>query len=119
MIAPTDIVTNRAVWWRGALASDLRRRLWIIFGLGGLQGAVGWWMGAAVNGAFWLAAIIILQATVGILTLLNAAPIVLALTHQGVAIVVLTLAVLQAERLLMRRSEKRSQKLTYPAALFG
>jgi heme a synthase len=44
-------------------------------------------MGAAVNGAFWLAAIIILQATIGILTLLNAAPIVLALTHQGVAIV--------------------------------
>lgn len=30
--------------WRGALAADLRRRLWIIFALGGLQGAVGWWM---------------------------------------------------------------------------
>jgi heme a synthase len=74
---------------------------------------------AAVNGALWLAAVIILQATLGILTLLNAASIVLALTHQGVAIVVLTLAVLQAERLLMRRSEKGSQKLTYPAALPG
>ena len=33
--------------WRGALAPDLRRRLWIIFGLGGLQGAVGWWMVAS------------------------------------------------------------------------
>jgi heme a synthase len=74
---------------------------------------------AAVNGALWVAAIILLQATIGILTLLNAAPIALALTHQAVAIAVLTLAVLQAERLLMRRSEKGSQKLTYPAALPG
>jgi cytochrome c oxidase assembly protein subunit 15 len=30
--------------WRGVLAADLRRRLWLIFGLGALQGAVGWWM---------------------------------------------------------------------------
>lgn len=30
--------------WRGAIRGDLRRRLWIIFALGGVQGAVGWWM---------------------------------------------------------------------------
>ena len=30
--------------WRGAIAGDLKRRLWIIFALGGLQGAIGWWM---------------------------------------------------------------------------
>lgn len=30
--------------WRGGLPGDLNRRLWIIFALGGLQGAVGWWM---------------------------------------------------------------------------
>lgn len=30
--------------WRGAIKGDLRRRLWVIFALGGLQGAVGWWM---------------------------------------------------------------------------
>src|SRR5690606_29426668 len=30
--------------WRGWLAADLKRRLWAIFGLGALQGAVGWWM---------------------------------------------------------------------------
>lgn len=71
-----------------------------------------------VNGALGLAAVITLQATLGILTLLNSAPIDLALTHQGVAILVLTLAVLQAER-LARRSEKRSQKRAYPAALPG
>src|SRR3954447_14781015 len=33
--------------WRGALSTELKRRLWIIFGLGALQGAVGWWMVAS------------------------------------------------------------------------
>src|SRR6201999_3705479 len=33
--------------WRGAVGADLRRRLWLIFGLGALQGAVGWWMVAS------------------------------------------------------------------------
>src|SRR5580704_17839578 len=33
--------------WRGAVSADLRRRLWLIFGLGALQGAVGWWMVAS------------------------------------------------------------------------
>src|SRR5207248_1488224 len=33
--------------WRGVLSGELRRRLWIIFGLGALQGAVGWWMVAS------------------------------------------------------------------------
>jgi cytochrome c oxidase assembly protein subunit 15 len=30
--------------WRGFIARGLRLRLWSIFGLGALQGAVGWWM---------------------------------------------------------------------------
>jgi cytochrome c oxidase assembly protein subunit 15 len=33
--------------WRGAVSTDLKRRLWLIFGLGALQGAVGWWMVAS------------------------------------------------------------------------
>ena len=33
--------------WRGWLAPALRPRLWFIFGLGALQGAVGWWMVAS------------------------------------------------------------------------
>jgi len=33
--------------WRGVLGADLKRRLWLIFGLGALQGAVGWWMVAS------------------------------------------------------------------------
>jgi cytochrome c oxidase assembly protein subunit 15 len=54
---------------------------------------------AVVNGALWFFAAITLQAALGILTLLNQVPIDLALTHQAVAIVVLTLALLQAERM--------------------
>lgn len=33
--------------WRGAIGPDLRTRMWTIFGLGALQGAVGWWMVAS------------------------------------------------------------------------
>jgi cytochrome c oxidase assembly protein subunit 15 len=33
--------------WRGWIAPELRGRLWFIFALGGLQGAVGWWMVAS------------------------------------------------------------------------
>lgn len=238
--------------WRGALPSDLKRRLWIIFGLGGLQGAVGWWMVASgltertevsqyrlathlvlalliftaivwtlrrlsdrpptlasirlrvtsgillvlvfvqlyfgalvaglragrvfntwpdidgsfipsadrlffeqpwwrnlfdntltvqfqhrmmayalfaiavlhlidalvsranpaiIRGALWLALAMTLQATLGILTLLYEVPIVLALVHQGVAIVVLTLAVVQAERMTEGQSARQRQEL--------
>jgi len=33
--------------WRGWIGPGLRGRLWLIFGLGALQGAVGWWMVAS------------------------------------------------------------------------
>src|SRR6202012_2827215 len=33
--------------WRGYLSGELKRRLWGIFALGGLQGVVGWWMVAS------------------------------------------------------------------------
>jgi len=33
--------------WRGALSAELKRRLWLIFALGALQGGVGWWMVAS------------------------------------------------------------------------
>ena len=58
---------------------------------------------AAVRGAHRLLAAILVQAVLGILTLLALVPISLALLHQGTAIIVLTLAVLQAERLSLRR----------------
>jgi cytochrome c oxidase assembly protein subunit 15 len=70
--------------------------------------------GAVVSGAWWLVAAIILQAALGILTLLHQVPVDLALAHQAVAIVVLTLAVLQTERLVARRAQDDPQKLGAP-----
>jgi len=74
---------------------------------------------AAVNGAWWLAAVVTLQATLGIFTLLNQVPIVLALAHQAVAIAVLTLAIFQAERLAGRRPASAQQKLVLPVTQTG
>src|SRR5436309_2662099 len=71
--------------------------------------------GAAVIGGAWsLVAAITLQAALGILTLLHQVPIDLALAHQATAIVVLTLAVLQTERLIARRVEHDRPKLVMP-----
>jgi cytochrome c oxidase assembly protein subunit 15 len=55
-----------------------------------------------VNGAVWLAAAMILQAVLGVFTLLHQVPIDLALAHQAVAMVVLTLAIFQVERLAVQ-----------------
>jgi cytochrome c oxidase assembly protein subunit 15 len=54
---------------------------------------------AAATGAVWLALAVTAQAALGILTLLNQAPLDLALAHQGLALVVLTFASLHAARL--------------------
>jgi cytochrome c oxidase assembly protein subunit 15 len=51
-----------------------------------------------------LATAVTVQAGLGIATLLHQVPISLALTHQGMAIIVLTIAVAHAERLVLRRS---------------
>jgi heme a synthase len=68
---------------------------------------------AAINGAVWLAAAVTLQATLGIFTLLNQVPMDLGLAHQAFAIVVLTMAVMQAERLAARQPAQAPQN--YPA----
>ncbi len=64
-----------------------------------------------VNGALRLVGVITVQATLGILTLLNQVPMDLALAHQAVAIAVLTIAVLQAERLTARQTEPEQPNL--------
>jgi heme a synthase len=74
---------------------------------------------AAVRGALWLVAVILLQATLGILTLLKQAPIDLALSHQAVAIAVLTFATFQAERLAGARTAPTSQPLAVPVGQPG
>jgi cytochrome c oxidase assembly protein subunit 15 len=70
--------------------------------------------GAVVVGALWFLGIVTLQATLGILTLLHQVPMDLALTHQAIAIVVLTLAVFQAERLTRGGREPAAQTIGQP-----
>jgi cytochrome c oxidase assembly protein subunit 15 len=60
--------------------------------------------GAARNGALMFAVAVTAQAGIGIATLLHQAPIALALLHQAMAILVLSVAVVHAERLTPRRS---------------
>jgi cytochrome c oxidase assembly protein subunit 15 len=71
---------------------------------------------AAANGALWLAAAITLQAGLGIVTLLNQVPTALGLAHQALAIAVLTLAVLQAERLAARQPQSERIDVRLAAA---
>ncbi|MEH2477812.1 cytochrome c oxidase assembly protein subunit 15 [Nitrobacteraceae bacterium AZCC 2146] len=107
-------------WWRNLFDNTLtvqfehRMTAYTLFALAILHAAdairsrAG---SAAVNGALWLAAAMTLQAVLGILTLLHQVPIGLALAHQAVAILVLTLAILQVERLSARRPVPSAQKL--------
>jgi cytochrome c oxidase assembly protein subunit 15 len=67
--------------------------------------------GTAVVGAWWLVGVVMVQASLGILTLLYQVPILLALAHQAVAIAVLTLVVLQAERLAVRQNRDHVPQL--------
>jgi cytochrome c oxidase assembly protein subunit 15 len=114
-----------APWWRNlfdnALTVQFEHRmtayallvLAVLHALDAIRSRAG---SAAINGAVWLAAVVTLQATLGILTLLNQVPTALALAHQAAAIAVLTLAVIQAERLAARQPESGRQELALPVA---
>jgi cytochrome c oxidase assembly protein subunit 15 len=115
-------------WWRNLFDNPLtvqfehRMTAYLLFALAVLHAldAVRSRAGTAVvNGALWLAAVITLQATLGILTLLNQVPTSLALAHQAVAIAVLTLAISQAERLAARPSEQARQNPVVPVTQIG
>ena len=58
-----------------------------------------WQMRRETTGALILAGAVTFQAALGIITLLEQAPVTLALTHQMVAILVFTIAIVHAERL--------------------
>jgi cytochrome c oxidase assembly protein subunit 15 len=100
-------------WWRNLFENTLmvqfehRMTAYALFALAALHVLDAILSRAAapvINGALWLLAAVTLQATLGVLTLLNQVPIALALSHQAVAIAVLTFAVCQAERLSERQS---------------
>jgi len=100
-------------WWRNLFENTLtvqfehRMTAYALFAIALLHAfdAIVSRAGAAARGALWLAAAVTLQALLGILTLINQVPLALALSHQAVAILVLALAVLQAERLAGRQTE--------------
>jgi cytochrome c oxidase assembly protein subunit 15 len=73
--------------------------LWLLAWLHAADAALTKRGGAALTGALALAATVTLQAVLGIVTLLHQAPLALALSHQAMAIVVLTIAVVHAEHL--------------------
>jgi cytochrome c oxidase assembly protein subunit 15 len=107
-------------WWRNMFDNTLtvqfqhRMTAYVLFALAiwHVIDAIRARAGApVVNGALWLAASIAVQAALGILTLLHQVPIDLALTHQAVAIVVLTLAILQVERMKPRGAALTERQL--------
>jgi len=114
-------------WWRNLFENTLtvqfehRMTAYVLFALAVFHAvdAVRSHAGSAARGACWLAAAVTLQALLGILTLLYQVPIMLALTHQAVAIVVLTLAVAQAERFAGRRSELPARDIAAPLTQAG
>jgi cytochrome c oxidase assembly protein subunit 15 len=60
--------------------------------------------GRALNGALVVSAIVMLQAGLGVVTLLHKAPLSLALAHHAMAVVTLAAVVWHAERVSLRRS---------------
>jgi len=115
-------------WWRNLFENTLTVQfehrmvaytLFILAALHAIDAARSHAERSVIDGALWLLGIVTLQATLGILTLLNQAPLDLSLSHQAVAIVVLTLIVLQAERLTRVRREPVVQGNVQPAAQTG
>lgn len=127
-IPSADRLLFETPWWRNLFDNTLtvqfehRMTAYVLLALALLHAIDAVRSRAArpvISGAWWLLAAITLQATLGVLTLLHQVPIELALTHQAVAIVVLTLATLQAERLAVRRTESEPRKLSVPVGQPG
>jgi cytochrome c oxidase assembly protein subunit 15 len=128
LIPSTARLFFEAPWWRNLFDNTLtvqfehRMVAYALFALAILHAVDAVRSRAAttaVNGALWLAAAVTLQAGLGILTLLNQVPVLLGLTHQAVAMSVLTLAIFQAERLAARPAESKRPKLALPAIQAG
>jgi cytochrome c oxidase assembly protein subunit 15 len=72
--------------------------------------------GPALAGALALAAVIVVQAALGVLTLIHQVPLALALAHQGMAIAALTVAIVHAQRLERPRSAHAGRPAALPSA---
>ncbi|MCC7346544.1 MAG: COX15/CtaA family protein, partial [Variibacter sp.] len=102
--------------WRNFFENDLMVQfvhrivaytLWIVAVLHAIDAWRRVRSGAVVAMAVVIAFGITAQAAVGIATLLYQVPISLALTHQGVAVVILTLVVMHAERITRQGAVRR------------
>ena len=97
-----------APWWRNLFENTLtvqfdhRMVAYTIWLAAILHLIDAWRTQRATSGALTLAVLVTLQAGLGIVTLLQQAPLHLALAHQLMAIVVLTTAVVHAERMSRR-----------------
>jgi cytochrome c oxidase assembly protein subunit 15 len=109
LIPPTRELFAAEPAWRSVFESRLTVQfdhrmmayaLWLVASLHALDAARTLRGGAVVRRAAILAAAVTVQAALGILTLLYQAPLALALTHQAMAIVVLTLAAVHAARIV-------------------
>jgi cytochrome c oxidase assembly protein subunit 15 len=104
-------------WWRNLFENALtvqfehRMTAYALFALALFHALDATRARVAAAGAWWLAAVVMVQASLGILTLLYQVPILLALAHQAVAIAVLTVAVLQTERLAGRQQRDQVPQL--------
>ena len=94
-------------WWRNLFENTLTVQfnhrmvaytIWLIAVLHFIDA----WRSGRMRGALTLAVLVTLQAALGIVTLLHSAPLHLAMAHQLMAIVVLTTAIVHAERLSRR-----------------
>jgi len=94
--------------WRNLFENDLmvqfNHRMLAdgIWALSLLQVYAAWRLRSELRGAVVMAVMVTLQAALGIFTLLYEAPLALALAHQVMAIVVFSIAIAHAERLVHR-----------------
>jgi len=96
-------------WWRNLFENPLtvqftHRTIAYVLWIAALAHAIDAARAGRAGLPMVLAIALTIQAALGIATLLNQVPILLALAHQGVAIIVLAIAVVHAERLAPRRS---------------
>src|SRR5262249_24897598 len=92
---------------------DHRMLAYVIWLLAVFHACDSWRIRQEFHMAGLLAAVVTLQAALGIVTLLHQAPLPLALAHQMLAIVVFTITILHAERLSRRAISRTAQ--TAPA----
>jgi len=96
-------------WWRNLFENPLtvqftHRMIAYVLWVAAVAHAVDAGRAGRAGLSIVLALALTIQATLGIATLLHQVPILLALAHQGMAIIVLAIAVVHAERLAPRRS---------------